>query len=144
MSTSQVFEPRTATREDRRQATESLGKSFCKTVTEPITNSDSSGKRNLKIPQSSGVIELMLETAKGTLLDTAALKKQVVGRFPKRRIIVEVVGAKTNGRPTGEIVIIDQAEGMTAAALRSALEEISRDNIALAGGVEGRSVFGRG
>src|SRR5438128_11821580 len=142
MSTRQVFEPRTATREDRRQATEFLGKSFCKTVTEPITNSDSSAKRKLKIPQSGGLVELMLATPKGTLLDTAALKKQIAGRYPKRRIIVEVVRAKTNGRPTGEIVITDQAEGMSAAALRSALEEISRDNIALAGGVEGRNVFG--
>jgi hypothetical protein len=51
----QEFEPRDAAREDRRQANEALGRSFCKTLAEPITNSDSSANRKYGLPQSSGL-----------------------------------------------------------------------------------------
>src|ERR1700686_448487 len=88
------FEPRNAAREDRRQANEALGRSFCKTLAEPITNSDSSAKRKLKLPQSSGLIEMMLSTPKGTLLDTSAMKAQLLGKYPKRVIAVEIVTNK--------------------------------------------------
>jgi len=42
------------------------------------------------------------------------------------------------------VVIIDQAEGMSAAALRTALEDIAGDRSDLTGGMVGRNLFGRG
>ncbi len=69
-----VFQPRTAVREEKRQANEALGRSFCKTLAEPITNSDSSAKRKFNIPQASGLVDLMLSVPKGTQMDTDALR----------------------------------------------------------------------
>ena len=60
-----VFRPRTATREEKRQANEALGRSFCKTIAEPVTNSDSSAKRKLGIQHASDLIELMLAVLPG-------------------------------------------------------------------------------
>src|SRR5882762_2713259 len=103
------FELRIAVREEKRQANEALGRSFCKTLAEPITNSDSSAKRKLGIHHASGLVQLMRDTPKGTQLDTSALRSQLVGRQPKRIVVVEVVTAKSSGRPVGEIVVVDQA-----------------------------------
>ena len=139
-----VFRPRTAVREEKRQATEAVGRSFCKTLAEPITNSDSSAKRKLHIEHSSGLVDVMLQVPKGTQLDTSALRQQLVGRNPKRVIVVEVVTAKSSGRPVGEVVVIDQAEGMSAAALKTALSDIAGDRSPLASGSMGRNLFGRG
>ena len=72
--TKETFEPRTAAREDRRQANEALGRSFCKTVAEPVTNSDSAAKRKFAIPQSSGLVERMLAIPVGQSLDSSAIK----------------------------------------------------------------------
>jgi len=138
------FQPRTAVREEKRQAFEALGRSFCKTLAEPITNSDSSAKKKLKLPQSSGLLDLMMTVPKGSQLDTAALRERLVGRFAKREIDVEVVTAKSSGRPAREVVIIDQAEGMAPQIVREALDEIGGDKIGLSGGVAGRNLFGRG
>ncbi len=138
------FQPRTAIREEKRQAAEALGRSFCKSLAEPITNSDSSAKRKLKLAQSSGLVDLMLKVPKGTQLDTAALRAGLVGKQPKRVILVEVVTARSSGRPPGEIVIIDQAEGMSTDTLQAALDEIGGDKIDLSKGVAGRNLFGRG
>lgn len=140
----QEFEPRSAAREDRRQANEALGGSFCKTLAEPITNSDSSAKRKYNLPHSSGLVEMMLATPKGTLLDTSALKAHLHGNHPKRVITVEVVTNRLHGRPPGQIVVIDQAEGMSSTTLRSALDDIGGDKVSLSGGAAGRNLFGRG
>lgn len=137
------FRPRTAVREERRQANEALGRSFCKTLTELITNSDSSAKRRHQLSHSSGLLDLMFRVPVGNQLDTAALKP-LVGKHPSRRIAVEVVTAKHPGRVPREIAVIDQAEGMSKQALRTALADIGGDRIALAGGVVSRSLFGRG
>lgn len=140
----QEFEPRNAAREDRRQANEALGRSFCKTLAEPITNSDSSAKRKLGLAHSSGLVEMMLATPKGTLLDTSAMKAHLLGKYPKRSITVEVVTNQRHRRPPGEIVIVDQAEGMSAKTLRSALDDIGGDKLSISGGSPGRNLFGRG
>ncbi len=83
-----VLEPRTATREEKRQANEALGRSFCKTLTELITNSDSSAKRKHLLPQSSGLIDLMFQVQKGNQLDTADLKARLQSNRPRRTIVV--------------------------------------------------------
>lgn len=138
------FQPRTAVREEKRQAFEALGRSFCKTLAEPITNSDSSAKRKLKTLHSSGLIELMLAVPQANQMDTAALRAKLTGTRPKRTIIVEVVTAKSSGRPVGEITVIDQAEGMNSQTVREALDEIGGDKLGLSAGVAGRNLFGRG
>ena len=141
----QEFEPRNAPREDKRQANEALGRSFCKMLAETITNSDSSAKRKLRLPHSSGLVEMMLTTPKGTLLDTSALKSNLLGNFPKRSITLEVVtNTILHKRPSGEIVVIDQAEGMSAKTLKKALDDIGGDKLSLSGGSAGRNLFGRG
>ncbi|MCC6125050.1 MAG: hypothetical protein IT426_08820 [Pirellulales bacterium] len=140
----EVFYPRTAAREEKRQANEALGRSFCKTLAEPITNSDSSAKRKLKIPQASGLVDFMLSVSKGTQMDTEALRARLKGRYPRRVVVVEVVTSKSTGRQVGEIVVIDQAEGMSTANVKRALYDIAGDRSDLAGGIEGRNLFGRG
>ena len=138
------FEPTNAAREDKRQANEALGRSFCKTLAEPITNSDSSAKRKLNLEHVSGLVEMMLATPNGTLLDTSVMKAKLLGRYPKRSITVEVVTNRMHRRPPGQIVIIDQAEGMSFTTLRSALKDIGGDKLSLSGGSPGRNLFGRG
>src|SRR4051794_40941771 len=97
------FEPRTAIREERRQANEALGRSFCKTLAELITNADSSAKRRHQMPQATGLVDLMLHIPKGTHLDTSSLKSQLAGKAPMRRITVEVATSKAHGRKQREI-----------------------------------------
>lgn len=138
------FEPRIAVREERRQANEALGRSFCKTLAELVTNSDSSAKRKHLLPQSNGLVELMLRVPKGTHLDTSTLKSQLAGKQPKRRIVIEVVTARSHGRTAREVVVIDEAQGMSAQNLKTALEDIGGDRKDLAGGMTGRNLFGRG
>jgi hypothetical protein len=140
----EIFHPKTAIREEKRQANEALGRSFCKTLSEPTTNSDSSSKRKLGIAHASGLVQLMLDVQKGSQMDTAALKTQLVGKYPKRRITIEVVTAKATGRPAGEVVIIDEGEGMSHDTLHKALDEIGGDKLSLSRGVLGRNLFGRG
>lgn len=139
-----VFRPRTAPREEKRQANEALGRSFCKTIAEPVTNSDSSAKRKLNIQHTSGLVDLMLAVPKGSQLDTHALRSQLHGRHPKRTIVIDVVTARASGRPVGEVVVIDRAEGMSSAIVREALDEIGGNKLHLSGGVMGRNLFGRG
>jgi hypothetical protein len=138
------FEPRIAAREERRQANEALGRSFCKTLAELITNSDSSAKRKHKLPQASGLVELMFQVPKGHHLDTAALKAQLSSKYPKRKIAIEVVTARSHGRTPREVLVADEAQGMSATDLKTALEDIGGDRKDMAGGITGRNLFGRG
>lgn len=138
------FEPRTAVREEKRQVNEALGRSFCKTLTELITNSDSSAKRKNNLPQSSGLVNLMFQTPKGTQLNTSSMREQLEGKYPQRTILIEIVTAKSSGRTPNEVVVVDEAQGMSAATLRRALEDIGGDRVDLHGSVVGRNLFGRG
>lgn len=139
-----VFRPRTAVREEKRQANEALGRSFCKTIAEPVTNSDSSAKRKHKLPHASGLVDLMMKVQKGAQLDTSALRDQLRGKHPMRVITVEIVTARQNGRSPGEVVVIDHAQGMSPAQLKQALDEIGGNKLHLSAGVAGRNLFGRG
>ena len=140
-----VIEPRTAIREDKREANEALlGRSFCKTLAELITNSDSSAKREHQLSASSGLISLMFQVPKGSQLDTAALKSKLLGKDPSRKITVDVVTSRGHKRTAREIVVVDEAQGMSADALKIALEDIGGDRSDQAGGMRGRNLFGRG
>ncbi len=138
------FKPRTAVREEKRQATEAVGRSFCKTLAEPITNSDTSAKHKHSILHASGLVELMFLVPKGTQIDTAALRSQLKDKYPNRPIVLELVTAKSSGRSVGEVLLIDQGTGMSAAGLRTALEDIAGDRNEVSGGHARRGIFGRG
>ena len=69
-----------------------------------VTNSDSSAKRKHLLPQSNGLVELMFLVPKGNHLDTSALKSPLAGKQTKRRIVIEVVTARSHGRPAREVV----------------------------------------
>jgi len=140
----EVFRPRTAVREEKRQANEYVGRSFCKTIAEPVTNSDSSGKRKHNIRHASGLIDLMMAVPKGSQIDTSALRAQLQGKNPKRVIVIELATAKASGRPAGEVVVVDKAEGMSKATLHDALDDIAGNKLGLSGGIVGRNLFGRG
>jgi hypothetical protein len=139
-----VFQPKTAVREEKRQANEALGRSFCKSIAEPVTNSDSSAKRKHNIRHASGLIDLMMAVPKGSQMDTAALRAQLKGKSPRRAIVVELATAKASGRPVGEVIVVDQAAGMSTATLRQALDDIGGNKLHLSDGVTGRNLFGRG
>jgi hypothetical protein len=109
-----------------------------------VTNSDSSAKRKHGLPQSSGLVELMFRVPKGNHLDTSGLKSQLAGKPPKRRIVIEVVTARSHGRTPREVAVIDEAQGMSAQDLKTALEDIGGDRKDLAGGMTGRNLFGHG
>jgi hypothetical protein len=138
------FYPRSAAREDKRQAFEALGRSFCKTIAEPITNSDSSAKRKLNVSHASGLVDLMMRVPEGERLDSAELRQRLAGTHAERRIVVEVATAKSSGRQVGEVLIIDQAQGMSRQTLREALDQIGGNKQYLARGNAGRNLFGRG
>jgi len=138
------FKPRTAVREEKRQATEAVGRSFCKTLAELITNSDTSAKHRHRIQHASGLVEMMFSVPKGAQIDTATLRSKLKGNLPQRPIAVELVTAKSSGRPVGQVVVRDQGTGMSAASLRTALEDIAGDRNEVAGGAARRGIFGRG
>lgn len=140
----EMFEPRIAVREEKRQVNEALGRSFCKTLTELITNSDSSAKRKHSLPQNSGLVDLMFQTPKGTQLDTSLMREKLAGKYQQRTVLIEVVTAKSSGRPPNEVVVVDEAQGMSAVALKTALMDIGGDRVDLHGSVVGRNLFGRG
>lgn len=139
-----IFRPKTAVREEKRQANEALGRSFCKTIAELVTNSDSSAKRKHNVQHASGLVELMMATPKGSQMDTAQLRSQIERKRHKRVIAIELATTKASGRPVGEVVVIDQATGMSEATLHQALDEIGGNKLHLSGGVAGRNLFGRG
>ncbi len=139
-----IFRPKTAVREEKRQANEALGRSFCKSIAEPVTNSDSSAKRKHNIEHASGLIDLMMTVPKGNQMDTSALRTQLQGKSPKRVIVIELATAKASGRPVGEVIVVDQAAGMSAATIREALDDIGGNKLNLSDGVMGRNLFGRG
>lgn len=138
------FEPRKAVRADKREAWEAVGRSFCKTLAELITNSDTSAKHKHGVPHASGLLDLMFSIKKGTQLDSATRRSQLEGRYPKRTIVVELVRSKKSDRPKNEVVVVDSGSGMSAMALRTALEEIEGDRSDIAGGRQRRGIFGKG
>src|ERR1700733_15398232 len=84
-------------------------RSFAKTVTEAVTNSDSSYKRKLGLPDSSGLVAAILNCAKGTRLDSAALRSQLP-KTQKREIQIHLYTAKGHHRPPKSCDIVDTAE----------------------------------
>ena len=86
-----------ADREWKRLYTSAVGQSFLKTLTEPITNSDSALKNQAGVPHGAGLVPLLLGLNVGDRVDTAALKT-AVPKAPARRITVQVFPATSGPR----------------------------------------------
>lgn len=133
-----------ATREWDRLVNKGVGRSFCKTLTEPITNSDTSYKRKLNIPMATGLVNEIFKIPKGTVLDTSVIKSSLEKKGLTRRIQIEIALAKGHkGIKTRQCRIIDNAEGMDYETLGS-MEEYAGDKTKVSKGKPGRSLFGRG
>ncbi|MGA8153295.1 MAG: hypothetical protein WB952_20255 [Terriglobales bacterium] len=117
--------------------------SFAKTVTEAVTNSDSSYKRKFHLPDSSGLVTEILNCAKGTRLDSAALRAKLSEK-PKREIQIHLYTAKGYERPPRSCDIVDSAEGLSLSDVEAAFRQFAADKSAVSKGRPGRSLFGRG
>src|SRR5882724_9474036 len=126
-----------AAREKRRMVNAAVGKNFFKTVTEPITNSDSILKKRDDVPHAAGLINELLKLKRDQRVDTSELKTQIAHAH-KRHIILEVTTAGNNARLCR---IIDTGLGMSAAELETKFGSYAE---AKAKGEKTRSLFGRG
>src|SRR6266566_4336346 len=126
-----------APREKRRSVNLAVGRNFLKTLTEPITNSDSALKKQAGLPHTSGLVESILRLWPNERINTSELK----GRLPKtppRKIIVQVT---TAGKDARLCRVIDTGPGMNRVELE---EKFGSYASAKAKGEKTRSLFGRG
>lgn len=100
-----------AAREKWRMVNAAVGKNFFKTVTEPLTNSDSTLKRRAGVAHAAGLVDELMKLKRDQRVDTSELKTQVA-RAQKRQIILEVTTAGSNARVCR---VVDAGLGMTAA-----------------------------
>jgi hypothetical protein len=126
-----------APREKRRMVNAAVGKNFLKTVTEPITNSDSILKKRDGVAHAAGLVNELMKLKRDQRVDTSELKKQIA-RTKKRQIILEVRTAGSNARLCR---VIDAGLGMTADELETKFGSYAE---AKAKGERTRSLFGRG
>lgn len=126
-----------AAREKRRAVNLAVGKSFLKTITEPITNSDSAIKEKAGVPHGSGLIDLMLMLKKDERIDTYAMKRQIP-KAHRGRVTVEIT---THGSDNRQCRVIDAGPGMSAEELTTNFSDYAK---AKALGKKTRSLFGRG
>jgi hypothetical protein len=138
------FEMKLATREWARQFYTAVVKNFAKTITEPVTNSDTSYKRKLSLPDASGLVEKALAFKKGTQLDLSQCKKELASPSHIRDIEIHVYTAQGHGCKPRTCEIVDFAEGLNLDELYAAFEMFAADKSGVSKGKPGRSLFGRG
>lgn len=118
-------------------------RSFAKTITEAVTNSDTSYKRKYSLPDSSGLVAEMLACARGTRLDSTGLRARL-SKNVHREIQIHLFTAGGHGRPRRSCDIVDFAEGMSPSEVEGAFRFFAADKSAVSKGRPGRSLFGRG
>lgn len=128
-----------APREKRRTVGSAVGRNFFKTITEPITNSDSALKNLLGVDHSSGLVESMFGLRVGDRIDTSSLANNIQTRKPGK-IILELSTA-IKGKTARLCRIIDAGPGMSAEELEKKFGTYAE---AKAKGEKTRSLFGRG
>ena len=126
-----------AGRELRRLTNSAVGRSFLKTVTELVTNSDSALKDQAGVAHAAGLVQRMLDVPKGQQLDTAGLRR-ALPKTKQREIRVRLWTAGTNAR---RVEVIDAGPGMGSDELE---EKFGMYASAKAKGKQTRSLFGRG
>ncbi|OGU43027.1 MAG: hypothetical protein A2315_04195 [Ignavibacteria bacterium RIFOXYB2_FULL_35_12] len=144
MSAFEEMEMEIAPREIARLLYSGVVKSFAKTATEPITNSDTSYKRKLSLPHSSGFVELALQFDKGNKFDTAEIKKRLRKKDLTRFIEIHLYTAKGYKKEPRTCEIIDFAEGVPIEKLRALFKLLAEDKAEVSSWQPGRSLFGRG
>lgn len=102
-----------AVREKKRSVTAGVGKSFLKTITEPVTNADSIQKTKASVPHAAGLVDRLLELKVGDRVDSAELKT-TIAQARRRSIHVEITTAGPNARLCR---VIDFGLGMSLAEL---------------------------
>lgn len=127
-----------AAREKRRSVNAAVGKNFFKTITEPITNSDSASKKKEGVPHASGLIDLILGLPENHILDTAQLRASILKQKRTRRIEIHLATAGAKAR---QCRVVDYGPGMTQKELT---EKFTTYAAAKAKGENTRSLFGRG
>ena len=138
------IEMKLAGREWKRQFYTAVVKSFPKTVTEPVTNSDTSYKRKHSLPDASGIVEKALSFKKGAKFDLSQAKEELKGSVPLRTIDIHLYTAKGYKVKPRTCEVVDFAEGMDVKELKKAFEEFAADKTDVSKGKPGRSLFGRG
>ena len=126
-----------APREKRRQVNEAVGRSFLKTITEPMTNSDSILKKQAGVPHATGLIDELLKLNAGDKVNTADVK----GRLKKGEVRKIKVALYTAGPKNRLCQVTDAGTGMSYAELE---EKFGTYASAKAKGEKTRSLFGRG
>jgi len=133
-----------APREWERLVNKGVGRSFLKTITEPVTNCDTSYKRFLGIPMATGIVDLILSVDKGKILDSSVWRKKLINKQLRREIKIEISTTKRHKKiKHRQCRIIDNAEGMDEKIL-DGLYDYGGDKTELSKGKPGRSLFGRG
>lgn len=130
---------RRAAREKRRTVNSAVGKNFFKTITEPITNSDSAIKNLLGVDHASGLVERLLDLRKDERIDSSTLVKSIPTRA-KGKIALELNSA-IKGKQARLCRVIDSGPGMSSSELEKKFEMYAE---AKARGEKTRSLFGRG
>lgn len=126
-----------APREFRRQVFDAVGRSFLKTLTEPVTNADSILKKQAGVAHTSGLLDKVFGLKGGDRLNTTELKTKIPQR-PLRKITVDIV---TSGKRNRLCRIIDTGTGMSENELNTKFGTLAS---AKAKGEKTRSLFGRG
>jgi hypothetical protein len=124
-----------ASREWKRTVFSAVGRNFLKTITEPITNSDSAIKKQAGVSHSAGLVERLLALKLNDRVNTSELKTDIP-KARRRQIKVELVTA--GGRLCR---VIDSGPGMSESELE---EKFGTYASAKAMGEKTRSLFGRG
>src|SRR2546428_9955777 len=104
-----------AAREKKRTVNAGVGRNFLKTITEPLTNSDSALKKQATVPHGAGLIDEMLKLKDGDRVDTSAIKASIP-KATLRKVFVQL-NPKTSGPDARVCRIIDTAPGMTRSDL---------------------------
>lgn len=126
-----------AAREKRRAVNAAVGRNFLKTITEPVTNSDSALKKQAAVSHAAGLVAELLRLKPGQRVATDDLKK-AIPTAARRKILVQIHTSKAGGRLCR---VVDSGPGMTFEELQ---EKFGTYAEAKAKGERTRSLFGRG
>lgn len=134
-----------AGRKWKRQFEESaVAQSLLKALTEPITNSyDSYRRQSAAAERSTGLVDAMLEVKVGTHLVHGELIKSLPSQSAKR-IYVSINRTRATGRENKECRILDSAEGMTAVQLEEKFASYGEEKSGAGVGKGVRGLFGQG
>lgn len=132
----------TAGRKWKRMLSQAIVDSLPKTITEPITNSWDSYKRENGFPANSGIVENLLNLKKGKRIEHNEVLKGIKKVIPTRNIVVRAPSGK--GKGDRKTQVIDQAQGMSAQELINIFKEYGGEKGGQPKGKKVRGLFGQG